>query len=390
MKRIRDKSLYLLLKAIVLCGLVPILLAAGCGGGTPEPSDRVRRWATEVWAGSPAANPPLLTDNDWEDLHTDDGISTDDDGEAEVQLIKCDGSLWVFKNSKFSVYTCRKAAEQSGSWACVEAGTAGFNIDCATRFIVDTPSAQVTILATAFSVTYVPEARLTLVTVHRGLVELEPVLNVADDTLGPALPVKEGQFLYTMPGAVSPEIAGVPARRARPLQELPPLVDELRIRPWMDDIARRMEEQQVLPPSWPFGPESVMLRSGGGLLEDRDLQEALLTAIDKERAAQVAFPDQELLFNSVLGGNEIDARSIGYDPERAQAMVEELGYFDQLAVALIFPEGDRQLSAMALVMASDLKRAGIGVELVAVPVAEMEELARKRIDAGEPTVALLR
>ena len=182
MKQQTYRRLSILLLAGVIIAMAWLYVGAGCDGTstTTPPSDRVRRLATAVWAGSPGNNPPLLANGNWKNLNTNDSVRTDQFGEAELELDGCSGSVWVFDNSTLSVWTCTKQAEADNEFWCTEEGTAAFNIDCAARFVVDTPSALVTIQGTAFTVTYLPDDQLTLVTVLRGVVEVAPVLNNDD------------------------------------------------------------------------------------------------------------------------------------------------------------------------------------------------------------------
>ena len=149
MKRQTHRRLLILLVTGAIMAMIWLYAGAGCDNTpTTTPPDRVRRLATAVWAGSPGNNPPLLTNGNWKDLNTNDSVRTDQFGEAELDLDGCNGSVWVFDNSTLSVWTCTKQAEAAKEFWCTEEGTAGFNIDCTARFIVDTPSALVTIRST--------------------------------------------------------------------------------------------------------------------------------------------------------------------------------------------------------------------------------------------------
>jgi hypothetical protein len=274
------RRLFVLLVASLIAAVTWLYVGTGCSGTptvpaepptpaepppptyTPTPAtadmDKVRRRQTDVRAGSPPNNLPALINNDWKDLVAGDSVRTDRSGEAELQLIGCDGSVYVFDNSTLSVWGCTKEAELNKEYWCVEEGTAAFNISCAARFdVVDTPSAQVNIRGTAFTITYLPERQLSLVTVLRGEAEVVPVLDTGDQILDEPVTVGSGQFLYTMPGERLPEIAEVPAREARPLSELPIVASELDIRPWMDDVTRWVETEDLLESSWPFFEATV-------------------------------------------------------------------------------------------------------------------------------------
>jgi len=391
MKQQTYRRLFILLVTGALMAMGWLYVASGCDGtSTTTPSDRVRRLATAVWAGSPGNNPPLLANGSWKNLNTNDSVRTDQFGEAELELDGCNGSVWVFDNSTLSVWTCTKQAESNNELWCTEEGTAAFNIDCAARFVVDTPSALVTIQGTAFTVTYLPENRLTLVTVFRGVVDVAPVLDMDTLELGEPVPVEEGFFLYTMPGELSPEVGGVPAREPHPLSELPKIVYDLGIRGWMDGITRWGDGQQILPPDWPFDPEQVTLDFDGGQLADRRVQEAVVSAIDQEAVVGRAFPNQEVQFTAVIGNNPVEANTIPYNPDQAQALLDEAGFDRGQVVTVVFPEEDDQVAMAAKLIAGDLSRIGIPVELTPVPGADLSAVMTKLASAGEPVIAVYR
>ena len=390
MKQRTYRRLFILLVTGVIMAMIWLFVASGCGTPTTTPQDRVRRLATAVWAGSPGNNPPLLANGNWKSLNTNDSVTTDEFGEAELELDGCSGSVWVFDNSTLSVWTCTKQAESDNEFWCTEEGTAGFNIDCAARFVVDTPSALVTIQGTAFTVTYLPENQLTLVTVLRGVVEVAPVLNMDTLELGEPQPVEEGFFLYTMPGERSPEVGEVPPREPRPLNELPFIVYDLGIRSWMDAITRWGDDQQILPPTWPFQPLQVILAFDGGQLADPRVQEAFVAAIDKERVRTWAFADEDVQLTARIGDDLVNAYDIPYDPDRALALLEEAGYDHGQTVTVLFPEEDDQVAAAAKRIAGDLSLIDIAVDLQPVPGADLSAVVTKLASAGEPVVAVYR
>jgi hypothetical protein len=350
------------IRALLCCGMLASATAS-CNDGTPTPpKDQVLRLTPVVWAGSPATNPPLLDHYNWTSLSAGDAIKTDEAGQAEIQLDGCSGSLYVFKDGVIQVSTCLEEEQASGLATCVQVGTGYFNVECTSRFTVDTPSSRITVLGTAFSVTYVPERQLTLVIVFEGGVTVQPVIDFDTGKLAPeSIRVDSGEFLYTEPGLETP--------KPLPFEELPPLVQELGIHPWIDDIEQRAERDRLLPQTWPFR-RAVVLLTEGGAFEDPTVQRAVLAAVDKEAVLAGAFPGQEVRFRSALGREEIDARQIPYDPEMARASLEEAGYARGVPVFLLFSEGDESLTRMAEGMSKYLAEAGFEVELV--PVAEEE------------------
>lgn len=388
MERQNHQTLFVLAAGAAVMALLWLAIGAGCGTPVAPDNDEVRRLAARVWAGSPGNNPPELNDGNWKDLFAGNSIRTDSSGEAELRLVGCDGSVWVFDNSTLSVWTCTKKAEQENEYWCNEEGTAAFNISCAARFeVVDTPSAQVNIKATAFTVTYMPERQLTLVIVFRGLVEVTPVLDMGTLELGAPVPVEPGYFLYTMPGQVSPQIGGIRPREARPLVELPFVVQELGIRLWMDDITRWGTEQQILVPSWPY--LGLTLDFDGEQLADPRVQQAFVLAIDKERVMASAFPNETLRFDALIAGAPVDAFTLPYNPEEALKLLAEAGY-TRSTVLLLYPEGDSQLATAAKLISANLMQLDMGVEMVPVPAADLDAMRKEYASAGQPVVLVHR
>jgi hypothetical protein len=323
----------------------------------------------------------MLNDGNWKDLSAGDSVRTDGFGEAELRLVGCDGSVWVFDNSRLSVWKCTKQAEAEKEGWCIEEGSAAFNMSCAARFdVVDTPSAQVNIRATAFSVSFVPDRQLTLVTVLRGVVDVAPVINTETLEIGEMESVKAGYFLYTMPGERSPEIAAVEARTPQPLYKLPLIIHELGIRDWMDDITRWGDVQGLLEPTWPF--LGITLDFGGGQLADPRVQEAFVAAIDRKAVLEQAFPNEQVAFTAVIDGEPRDASTIPYDPEGAVARLAEAGYDHAQLVTVIFPNEDDQTATAAKWIAGQLSLVDIEIELAPLSWTELikasEGLASRR------------
>jgi hypothetical protein len=383
------RRLSVLLVSGVIVAMIWLLVGTGCDGTPKAPDkDEVRRRQAQVRAGSPASNPPVLTDNNWKAMSAGDSVRTDTSGEAELRLVGCDGSVYVFDNSTLSVWTCTKKAEANKEYWCTEEGTAGFNISCSARFdVIDTPSAQVNIKATAFSVTYLPGDQLTLVTVLRGVVTVAPVLDMSTLEIGVPVPVEAGYFLYTTPG-VPPEIGGVPAREARPLYELPGIVYELGIRSWMDDVTRWAETEQLLEPSWPF--QGVTINFGGGQLADSRVQLAFVSAVDQEAVFGRAFPNEEVRFTAIIDNQPVDAATILYNPDESQGLLDEASYEYGQVVNVLFPQEDDQVATAAKLIAGDLSRIDISVELAPVPMADLGAAMREFAAAANPFIVIYR
>jgi hypothetical protein len=297
----------------------------------------------------------------------------------------------VFKDGILQVSTCLEEEQASGLATCVQVGTSYFNVECTARFVVDTPSSRITVVGTAFTVTYMPEQQLALVVVFEGAVTVQPVIDVSTGRLAPrGIRVGAGNFLYTTPGVESREIAGVRARAAQPLGKLPPLVQELGIRRWIDDIEGRAEPDRLLPDDWPFQEAPLALAMDGGAFDDPRVQRAVLAAMDKDALLARAFPGQEVGLQSGVGREVIDAREIPYDPELAATLLDEAGYPRDLPMFLLFPEGDESLARMAEGMARYLTGVGLEVRLLPEPAADLGTMVATMREAEKAVMWLER
>jgi hypothetical protein len=385
------------------------------GGGTTCPAgnstrtqgnDEFKRWQTRVYKGPFSVSPlPEFTCTGWHPLSAGDAISTDNNGEVELNLSDCwDGRIYVFKDSgaNFQVEVCRKA-DYPASDTCIPFGD-WYVGKCAGEFVVYTGSAKLKKVGTSFSVTFLPEDReITLVVVLEGRVSVEPVESFDPTVLGPATLVSEGGFYFTMPDAVLSGVAGLNPRMAYPLDDLPAVVEELGVGDWMFAVRDKAEEDGVLPGNWPSqlggsgvvrepGGEGFVVASGGGALADPLVQEAVLVAVDwfamYEGAGDAVTGQQVTAYIADEPVNPMD--DLSYDPERSRALLEEMGYPDGLPVTLLHPAEDAQLAKAAQLIAEDLRGVGIDVVVEAVPGGELDTQIAVRMAAGEETVALKR
>ncbi len=384
-----------ILRAALRCALcLLVCITSACGGGN---SDRVQRVSAIVWAGSPANNPPLLDHDNWRSLSTGDAITTDDDGQAHLQLADCAGSLYVFRDTAIQVATCLKAEQESGLATCLQQGTGYFNVECTARFIVDTPAGRVIVQGTAFIVTYLPAWRLMLVIGLQGNLRVQPVIDIGTGELGPGQPLKGGYFYYTTPGRRSDQVAGLPPREAIPLEELPPLVAMLGIQRWMDDAAQRAREEDVLPPNWPptlapgsAGAVTVLLGSGGGALRDERVQRAVLAALPKEEVLATAFRDEPAVWVATLGDGEVMALGVPLDRKQATTLLQEAGYPEGFPLRLYYPADDEPLAVMAETISANLAEIGLRVQVAQAAATQIASLVQRGIAAGQSLLWLER
>ncbi len=106
-------------------------------------------------------------------------------------------------------------------------------------------------------------------------------------------------------------------------------------------------------------------------LQDRRVREAIARAVDRERLA--AYVGRGTM---VAARGPLPPASSGYDPQiqqpaydlpRARALLQEAGVGPDLALRLLYNAPLEVWGEMAQAIRSDLRKAGIGVELVGVP-----------------------
>ncbi len=366
----------------VLIGMSLILSTlAGCTSGTA--GDKARRLNSIVWVGAPA-NPPQINDDLWKDLSAGDTVKTDDNGQAELQLAGCSGSLYVFKDTKIGVHACLKEESGSGTFVCSKEGTAWFNQVCPKYYCVDSAAGRVTITGTTFSVTYRSDLRLMLVIVLDGRVAVQPVVDFDAGELDPqAIPVEAGWFVYVQ-DPDRPQIPGAPAPNVPlPIDQLPPLFDILGIAPWVDDLALRAQGDGItLPSNWSAQPVTIALLSGGPAFDDPNVQEAALAAIDKDAVLAAAFPGQNVTLLSKVGRAEIDARTIAYDPDTAIRMLAGAKVGRGFTVELVYPREESEFRILANELSQYLGKVGIAVKVISTPGVDVGNKVSTEINAG--------
>jgi hypothetical protein len=393
--------------AFVLVSMLVMLFGTGCecnGPNGPTPTPWVKRLATVVYAGKPATNPPLLDHDNRQALSSGDGVTTDGTGEAEIHLGGCSATLYVFMDGDVTLQACRKTDPAD---VCNTNASVLVEATCAPEysFDVDTRSCKVIVKSTAFSLTYLRSREISLVIALDDTVWVRPVVDRAEQTLGEQIPVKQGYFLHTIAGPQSPDIGGVRAREPVPISVLPRVVEELqqmdpRIVPWMFELTRRAGDRKLLPPEWPFDPEApppdvtsdvtLEMISGGGVLEDSFVQEALLLAIDKKMLVVEVFDDQRVDLRARLKGEEIDAYEIPFDRDRAKEQLAEAGLAEGFGVKIVCRADDEQLAKAAEWMAHFLSTVGIEAIPVPLPTSDIASFVEIAIAAGKPVVLLRR
>ena len=129
-----------------------------CPSGNPTRTDgnnEFKRWLAQVFKNSGE-----VTDDCWHPLDSDDTLSTDSSGEAELNFSDCyPGRLYCFKNSSGTIRVkgCRKA-EYPTEATCVLDGS-WYTGACAGEYQLHTGSGLIKKVSSTFSTTYLPENR---------------------------------------------------------------------------------------------------------------------------------------------------------------------------------------------------------------------------------------
>jgi ABC-type transport system substrate-binding protein len=186
------------------------------------------------------------------------------------------------------------------------------------------------------------------------------------------------------------------------LSDLPPEISEL-LQPWQEQEQARAAEDGVLIPGQPGGEMIVRLFGGGGPLEDKRVEDAVLGAVDWPVLIQDIFPNQtpsilvelpeERRRFEKLGPDTAllsEVRAWPYDPERSRSLLAEAGYPDGLSLSLLFPEGDEQLTFTAERMTGHLNELGLEVFLEPAPSDIIQDRGLTTMAAGEPILWLSR
>jgi len=401
MSETESRKLRRLPRAALAITVVGLCLSA-CNGSsgivTAAPSPVETELAFEVQRQTPVVEigsaTPLapIGDNAWRPLPAGYLVTTDASGEALLEAEAAAGlcRVYVFRLATLSIRACPKSTYSGGNASCLEELSAAYS-ECSGHLIM-TPSGQAQVVGSWVSVTYLPQSQLTLVIVLEGKVSVWPVLELTDRVLASSsIPLAGGEFLYTMPDDMLRETAGLPGRTPLPLEQLPPLIDALGLEPWMERVRERAGQDGVpTPPPAGGAGSGVVLRGGGGALEDPLVRQAVLSAVRWEEHSRKFFPDPGVPITSELGDEVLDARQVAWDVELAKALLAEAGASDGLSVVLLVSGDDEGLAALADAMAADLKPVGIVAKSQFIGQADAPGRMQALIDAGAAVLWLSR
>jgi hypothetical protein len=345
-----------------------------------------------------------FTGTGWHPLATGDQLSTDSNGEAELNFSSCyPGRIYIFKTSggAFEVEQCSEAEFTSASGSCVPFGD-WYVGACAGEFTINTPSAKITKTGTSLSITFLQNNReITLVVVMEGSVSVEPIDSNNPTVFATADDVRAGEFYFTMPLPLT-RVAGLDPRVSYPLPDLFPVAVDLGIEDRLIAIRRQAEVDGVLPGNWPPelggpvggeppGPDTpdggVLVTSGSGPLGNSLVQEGMYTAVNWPLAMEVAgIGDQPVVV--LIGDDRVNVNDLAYDPERARQLFEEAGYFQEQPVNILILFGDEQLVGIGQVMIENLAEVGIEALIQEVPPEEVDNFLAELTGAGEPYILI--
>jgi hypothetical protein len=254
------------LPPVVLALGVMMTVLAGCCCWPPPPTPSEPTATLEPTQPQVADVP---TDTDWHALIGAGMVTTDEEGQAEINGPDCE-SLFVFQESGLQRHDCERGGASS---SC--ASGAILNRDC--DVVIDTLPATVSFLGTWVSVIYLPRSEVTLVVVGEGVAAVTPYKTVSYEREGDGtldfvatgreatdevvIEVPGGQeplFLYTASDERLAELMEgqelPPPRQPRRIEELAPVRNMLgkmdpRLNLWLGESwAQGAEDGIELPP----------------------------------------------------------------------------------------------------------------------------------------------
>ena len=244
--------------------------------------------------------------------------------------------------------------------------------------IIQTASSSLQLAGTWLAVTYLPDRQLSLIMVMEGKVEATPVLDIGSEKMGEPTSIEAGLFWFTAPDDRLGDVGGLAPRQVYTFDQLPPVVQELQLQPWIERIRRSAEEDFIpLPEAFAtLGAETTdfnafLFTSGGGS-QDR---QALLLSVDWLKAVDT--------LQVVVATPTEDTRDFPYDPKLGLALLAEAGYPSGFSMRLIVPAGDDQLYELGKQITEDLALIEVSVEIVVVEPSAAFDVFAESVAADE-------
>lgn len=301
---------------------------------------KVRRLTPGVFAGNVTPLPELIND-DVMDLTAHGRVTTDILGEAEVIIQGC-LTLYVFQDSDLERSACRRSDAQSGLAVCAVNGMTMVQNECASLIDIQTPDMSVQTNGTWFSVTYLPETRMSIVQVYEGKV------TVGDGAQG-LIPssidrstVAADNIWFTFPAADVLKYRNI--KNNKPLsmadwrlmrRELVgnyPLLDT-----WMESASKRgnipgIIKNPVFFPALPLAGQ-IDVQMIGTLWSDKRILNAVVVGVDWKRLIQRNWLEYNMTPRLVLPAEVLpDARTLVADRNEANRLLVETGFLDRKTV----------------------------------------------------------
>jgi len=390
-------SVSMVLSSLILAALV--LICVGCDGAQID--FEVKRLLPKVLVdfnfGGGKSTSQWLNDTVYHDLPSGSTVWVDSTGEALLRGTLDNNQqcqIYVFRLTSLETKGCPKSQYTGGNTVtCQQEGTAAYK-ECNKNTQV-TPSGKVEVKGSWLSLTYLPDRQLTLVIVAEGTAQVWPVTQFQEGTLGDAIVVEAQQFLYTAPDDLLQEmgpVAGIPPRQARPVEELPPLVEELGIDDWIVrviDQAREDGKPIDVGPGRPPPPSSLFVVHGeGGPLGDPRLQEAVAQAVDWTAILSRRFPDAEPVASLEFPDLRTLTSRVPFDLDQARALLAEAGYPDGFLIVEVVSEQDSELVDVAEAMIGYLSEAGLEVKFLVQPPQEVPATVEELLAAEQAVLRL--
>lgn len=213
----------------------------------------------------------------WNSIPKNSLVTTSSCGEAWLDT-DC-GYLYVFGGSSLQASTCDPTTTATGS-ACVEYGSIGWaSSGCDQEVVIATASGSVRLTGTWISATYDRERGLTLFAVFDGAAVATAVVDPERQIVAEPTELAAGTFWFTTPGVDAADVAGLPARRAIPFDELPALVRELHLETAFASILHQASADGIAVADVPHVP-TVTVRLGGPQFATPEAAEAVISAFD--------------------------------------------------------------------------------------------------------------
>ncbi len=385
---------YKVVIAIVGVFFITIVVVLGCNCGGPDiaviqQDSQVRREHAEVWAGLAAGGSlPKLTDGSWQAVSSGDMVTTDNSGEAWLDIAGCH-RIYLFFDSKIIKSACAESDYDAGNVTCAVSGTSVHNNDCSSEVHLQTRSANIVLESTWVWLTYLPELELTLLVVGEGSAKVWPIREVDGWVRDEPITVKAQEFMFTAPDNRLEEIAGLEPRLSHGVRRLPRLVQILRMRRWLEYVQERAKLDKVeFLEATTVSAAPVIVRGAGGALEDSRVSKGLLRVVDWKDVVSVGFPDEEPYAEIDLPGLAASSLSSTFDPDAARALWEEAGYPDGFEVMVLYSIEDKALAESAGRMWGYLAEYGLKANRLEVASGEVDAMV-KEFTAGGVSVLWL-